>query len=216
MYNEKDFEYFQKIRTEMIKYIPENSKTILDIGCATGAFLEEIQKDKTIETWGVEIFEESAKIAETKLHKVLNCSVELALEKLPLGYFDCIICNDVLEHLVDPFIVLKNIKNLLSTNGKLITSIPNVRFIPNLHKLVIKKDWKYENWGGILDDTHLRFFTEKSIINTFNDCGYTVDLIEGINPIKLIKYKIFIFLTFGMFRDSKYLQFASVCSVKQK
>ena len=81
---------------------------------------------------------------------------------LPDNNFDVVIFNDVLEHFENPWAVLENVKTKLNASGVVVASIPNVAYITNLVELILKKDWRYKPEGGILDKTHLRFFTKKS------------------------------------------------------
>ena len=104
---------------------------------------------------------------------------------------------------------LNSIKNKLINDGSFIASIPNVRYLKNLFELLVKKDWEYKN-GGILDKTHLRFFTKKSIVRTINENGFLVELIFGINPFgnnSILKYCISLLATLLFGRDVKYPQF---------
>jgi hypothetical protein len=73
----------------------------------------------------------------------------------------------------------------------------------------LKKDWQYKD-DGILDITHFRFFTKKSIERMFTNAGYKIVSIEGINPTGSIKVKLLGWLSFGLFADAKFMQFATV------
>ncbi len=206
--------YFIYDRVEMLEFVPPNVSNILDVGCGEGIFINQIKKRQNIEAWGIEINKEIAEKANSSFFSLINSSVEEAIPNLPENYFDCIIFNDVLEHTVNPLFILKSIKKNLKEDGCIVASIPNVRYLPNLYQLLIHKDWKYDENGGILDDTHLRFFTKKSILRMFDDADYFVETVKGINPIGLFKYKLMFALSFGMLEDTKYLQFA--CKVKKK
>jgi hypothetical protein len=103
------------------------------------------------------------------------------------------------------------VKSLLSENGVLVSSIPNFRYVANLVTEVIwEGEFRYKPEGGILDDTHVRFFTPKSIYRMFREQGYEVLVNEGINPCKSWKENLFINLTFGILKDARYKQFATV------
>lgn len=201
--------YFIYDRNEMLEFVPLSAKKILDVGCGEGVFINQIKNRQEIEAWGVEINTDIADKAKPVFHKLYNAAIEDVIPQLPKNYFDCIIFNDVLEHTVNPLLILKLIKENLKQDACIVSSIPNVRYMPNLYQLLIHKDWKYDEKGGILDDTHLRFFTKKSIIRLFDDAGYQIDILKGINPIELLKYKILFALSFGFLDDTKYLQFAS-------
>ena len=99
------------------------------------------------EVWGIEPFERFGKLAMNKLDKVFITSVEGSLDLLPDDYFDVIYFNDVLEHLLDPYSVLEKIKIKLKDNGKIISSIPNIRYFRTFFKLLFKGEWDYEIEG---------------------------------------------------------------------
>lgn len=174
-------EYFDNKRTELLDFMPLQYKKVLEIGCGNGNFRINCSDD--CEYWGVEPNPEAAAKAEQQLTRVLLGFYEDVHERLPDGYFDLIVCNDVIEHLPDHEVFLKKIKSKLATNGVLIGSVPNIRFLPYLLSLLCAKDWRYED-SGVLDRTHLRFFTEKSLKQTFIDAGYDIEKFSGINPIK--------------------------------
>ena len=135
------------------------------------------------------------------------------MDELPNGYFECITFNDVLEHLVDPYMVLTKMKDKLATNGIIVCSIPNIRHFYALKTLLLKKQWKYEE-SGIFDRTHLRFFTQKSIVDMFNSLDYKILKMQGINGSSSWKFALFNILCLGHFSDSKYMQFACVVTPK--
>lgn len=151
--------------------------------------------------------------AKEILDKVLVGNVVDVIGDITDNYFDCIIFNDVLEHLADPYNVLSEMKKKLSMGGAIVASIPNVRYFHNLRKLIFNKQWRYKD-QGILDKTHLRFFTKKSIIDMFESLGFTIETIEGINPITGWKFNILDWLTFGFLEDTRYLEFACVARMK--
>src|SRR5437868_13948514 len=95
-------DYFSQSRKEMLPYIPAGTKRLLDIGCHKGAFGFLVKSTLGAEVWGIEIDEADAKIAEKQLDKVISGDVNIVLKDIPDRYFDCISCNDVLEHLLDP------------------------------------------------------------------------------------------------------------------
>jgi 2-polyprenyl-3-methyl-5-hydroxy-6-metoxy-1,4-benzoquinol methylase len=145
---------------------------------------------------------------------VLAGDIETDELALPSNYFDCIICNDILEHLKDPWSVLRRLKSNLRENGCLIASIPNVRFYMNIKALLLHQDWKYESCG-VLDSGHLRFFTKKSIVSMFDECGYSVLKIEGINILGMTWRMKFLNVLLGdVLRDMKFRQFACIAKIK--
>lgn len=201
--------YYNNARHSVADQFPEKIKNILDIGCGQGAFLNLIKVKTGAETWGVEMVKEIGEKAKDKVDKILIGQIEDLIDSIPDDYFDYITFNDVLEHLIEPTKVLEMVKPKLSKNGKIVASIPNVRFYSNLYALIFKKDWKYTN-SGILDSTHMRFFTKKSMKRMFEDAGYKLTKQEGINKTKSLKLRLFNLFTFYYFDDIKYLQFLCI------
>jgi len=218
-YKDESFSYFQTKRHEMLGYIPQTASIILDVGCASGSFGQILKSARSVEVWGIEPNERAAEIAAQTLDKVICGKFDSSLN-IPKKSFDCIVFNDVLEHLVDPYSALNYCHKLLKKKGIIVASIPNVRYFDNMWNLLVKKNWEYAE-SGILDKTHLRFFTHKSIISTFDEAGYYVEFIEGINPLEKMhphlvkKFKFINRLLFNNIEDMRYLQFAIVAKPKQ-
>jgi hypothetical protein len=93
----------------------------------------------------------------------------------------------------------------------LVGSIPNVRYIYNLQGLIFRKDWEYGS-EGVLDSTHLRFFTLKSLRRTFLENNFHIECLEGINadfkPQGTRQRIIDAVMTFLLGSDIRFLQFA--------
>lgn len=201
--------YYVQHRSEMLPFIPPHAKRMLEVGCAEGDFSSMVLTQRPgIEIWGIEPVEQAAQKAQTRLTRVLCCGIEAAIDQLPAGHFDCITFNDVLEHLVDPWAVLKMMRDKLAPGGHLLASIPNLRYFPVMKQIIQEADLRYTH-SGVLDRTHLRFFTQKSMMKMFKDCGYKVERIEGINGAKLpFKFALVNRLTSGAWNDMQYKQFA--------
>jgi 2-polyprenyl-3-methyl-5-hydroxy-6-metoxy-1,4-benzoquinol methylase len=212
-YSDKDGDYYAQERSEMLSFIPENISLLLDVGCSSGAFGKLIKDSRPgCEVWGIEPDPEAAKVADQRLDKVINGVFQNDNPDICGQKFDAIVFNDVLEHLVDPLTVLKQATTLLSENGQVIASIPNILFYNQILQIVFREDWKYQE-SGILDYTHLRFFTKKSILRMFDKAGLQVTRIQGINAEIGLRWRLFNLLTLGRRRDWKYTQFAT-CAVR--
>ncbi len=207
--------YFQWTRPEMVPFLPEQRRTVLEIGCGEGGFIGAIPG--TQETWGIEPDVTSAQVAATRLTRVLNGTFELMEDQLPQKHFDVVICNDVIEHMVDHDRFFHRIRPYLREGGVLVGSIPNVRFFRNMFEFLILRDWHYRDMG-ILDRTHLRFFTERSLRRSLQEAEYTIEMMHGINEGLIFGWSkwelgsfamawIAIALSLGRFRDIRYLQF---------
>ena len=162
-------------RIDILQMIPDLTRErikILEIGCAAGGTLYTIRNENPLaELYGIEINPKAAKIA-SMFAKVENVDVEKFVPEHWHDKFDYIICGDVIEHLVDPWEALKNIHAMLKPSGHLLASIPNVANIVVVENL-LRGFWNYED-AGILDRTHLRFFTRDSIIRSLLAEKFTV------------------------------------------
>jgi 2-polyprenyl-3-methyl-5-hydroxy-6-metoxy-1,4-benzoquinol methylase len=196
----------------MLSFIPDGISLLLDVGCSSGAFGKLIKDHRPgCEVWGIEPDPEAAKAAARRLDKVVNGVFQNDNPDICEQKFDAIVFNDVLEHLVDPLTALKHAATLLTEKGQVIASIPNILFYNQILQIVLTEDWKYQE-SGILDYTHLRFFTKKSILRMFDDAGLRVTKMEGINAETGPRWSLFNFLTLGRRSDWKYTQFAT-CAV---
>lgn len=211
--SQKTNQYYSYKRPEMLGFIPSGVKKVLDVGCGEGSFSLSVKNKFNAEVWGIEINPKAAEIAQKNIDKVLVGDAIKIINDIPNSYFDCIVFNDVLEHMIDPYTVLEKMKTKLTNEGVIVCSIPNVRHISVLKKLFIDGQWTYED-AGILDKTHLRFFTKKSIIDMFEKLGYQIVKIEGINQTNWWKSFLIDLMTLGLATDIKYTQFA--CVVKPK
>ena len=200
-------EYYQHSREDLIPFIPENYGKVLEIGCGEGKFWN-LLKPEGIEIWGIEPNPAAASKARTRAHKILEGTFEQCLDQLPDAYFDLIICNDVIEHMPDHDWFFEQIKQKMTPDARLIGSMPNVRYYQTLRSLIFKKDWPYED-AGVLDRTHLRFFTARSMQRTFREHDFTIEKFAGVNSPGRFKFFILILniLLLGTAMDSKYQQF---------
>jgi ubiquinone/menaquinone biosynthesis C-methylase UbiE len=211
LYEDKnDPTYFSNERREMLHFIPRTCQKLLDVGCGAGEFGALVKKQLGAEVWGVELNAKAAGFAKEKLDTVMHAPFSAELE-LPDNYFDVITFNDSLEHFPDPYPPLEFCKRKLAKGGVVVCSLPNVRYIENVYHFLVDMDWKYEDCG-ILDSTHLKFFTKKSMLRTFDNARYDVLSIAGIRPHYWSGKKIFLLRLF--FRkwvdDMKYMNYVSV------
>lgn len=207
---EQELSYFLQSRQEILPFVPTQCRTLLDIGCGGGAFGALVKKSFGAEVWGVDISPVAAELARAQLDHVVNAPFD-ANASLPDRFFDVITFNDSLEHFPDPYPALALCKHKLADNGLVVCCLPNVRYIENVRHFLVEMDWKYED-AGILDKTHLRFFTRKSMLRTFDEAGYDVLSITGIRPHYWSGKRIFLLrLLFDRWMtDMKYIQYVIV------
>lgn len=171
---QKIYEYYEEINQGIIRHIPENKK-ILDVGGGFGALSEEFQRKNNIVC---NIDSSELAIQESKKRNIESYVADIT-ERASLPNeisgkkFDMIVFADILEHVYDPFLVLKIYDDFLSENGKVIISIPNVATW-TVRLGLLFGNFTYTDTGN-LDRTHIRFFTEKSLKNMVSAAGYEIE-----------------------------------------
>ncbi len=194
-------------RTEVLGFVPDEARTLLDVGCSRGGFGHALRRRGRVRVlWGVEADAEAAAAAAPYYDELVVGLFPEALEGRS-QQFDCVVFNDVLEHIADPWAALQSATARLRPGGAVVASIPNVRFLPVLHKLVVRGEWTYTD-TGVLDRGHLRFFTKRSMVELFRSSGLEVERVEGINPIT--KHRRWPRLLPACVQDTLYLQFVVV------
>lgn len=164
--------YYTHHRKDIISLIPPGTQKILEVGCGTGGTASELRKRGVQEIIGIEINEWAGEKAKTQFDRVIIGDVDEVSKDMPNAYFDLILYSDVLEHLVDPWKTLASHKRLIKSKGYILLSIPNVRHWRVLYNLVIRGRWSYRDEGGILDRSHLRFFTRYELLKMIYEVGY--------------------------------------------
>ena len=178
----KDRGYFQQERREIEAMIPAGASRILDVGCGEGMLGRILLQKGAAEVVGIEADLAVAQRAQGNLSRVLQGDVESLTLPFEDGYFDCIVLADVLEHLKDPLSTMIRLQRHLSDSGTIVASIPNVRFFDVIRRLAEGR-WEYQEFG-ILDKTHLRFFTKKEIEVLFLQAGLELSGIsENLSPL---------------------------------
>lgn len=175
--------YGALIRSDVEPFVPLDVTSALDVGCAGGGFGTQLRRllgpDALVH--GIDAVPESvAEARETG-----------AFDEVFEGYFpddvpedaryDLVSFNDVLEHMVDPWGVLRATVGHLNPGGRVLATIPNVQYAPNVQNL-LRGHWTYTE-TGILDKTHVRFFTRESIIDLLESSGYAVMTIAPVNSV---------------------------------
>lgn len=177
-YESKDRGYFANTRQVLIGEIPTGPNRVLEIGCGEGATAEALKaQGRASSVVGVEIEEKAAEVARSRLDHVVCGDLEsLSLNEpfFAASSFDYLLLGDVLEHLRDPWGQLARLASLLAPGGGLVTSIPNVRHRSAVIPLLLKGEWGY-GAQGILDSTHLRFFTRRTAIRLVEGAGFALE-----------------------------------------
>ncbi|WP_295955494.1 class I SAM-dependent methyltransferase [Rhodoferax sp.] len=168
-YTDKSPPYFGHVRHEIAPALPERCGSVLEVGCGAGVTLEWLRKRPgTTHTTGIEIFEDAATLARSKADEIYCLDIEHAVLPDGISMFNTILCLDVLEHMVNPWRTLHRLVTLhLKPGGTIVVTLPNIRHHTVVLPLLLKGRWQYEE-DGIMDRTHLRFFSKHSAIALLN------------------------------------------------
>lgn len=166
------------VHQRIIYWVGKN-KEVLEVGCASGYMSAELTK-KDCTVVGVEINPEEASKAKRYCQKVIIGDIETHSTRKKIGSekFEVIIMADVLEHLKDPEGTLKNLVQFLEKQGSLIISVPNIGFLTNRLWHLLGR-FEYTEWG-IMDKTHLRFFTKESILTLVKSSGLEIEKFDYV------------------------------------
>jgi SAM-dependent methyltransferase len=189
--NKQTSDYFKYARIEVLPFLPPKLEKVLELGAASGATLTAIKKRyPNLWGYGIELDENAAQIARGVFDIVKTGFIEdvkfendIAPESL-----DLVLCMDVLEHLVDPWEAVHRIVPLMRSGGRMIISVPNVRNFKFLMRLLFNGDFHYTD-AGILDRTHLRFFTFETAQELGTKAGLKPIYLGGTKPPKPLSAK---------------------------
>ena len=159
--------------SKIVSLVPPATR-VLEFGCATGYMSEVLKERLGCTVIGVELDPEAARVAEQYCERVLvgdaekiDYAAELAGEQ-----FDVVLFADVLEQLKEPADVLRRVRPFVAESGIVVASIPNIAHA-SVRLALLGGEFRYRDWG-LLDDTHLRFFTRASIQDLFEETGYVI------------------------------------------
>jgi 2-polyprenyl-3-methyl-5-hydroxy-6-metoxy-1,4-benzoquinol methylase len=157
----------------VVGLVPQGS-SVLEVGCATGYMTEVLTQRLGARVTGVELDPDAATHASAHADRVVVGDIESLDLEAELGdeRFDAILFADVLEHLRDPGAALERVRPFVADEGVVIASIPNVAHV-SVRLALLGGEFRYRA-TGLLDDTHLRFFTHESIVDLFESSGFVV------------------------------------------
>lgn len=190
--------YFYHARYEILPIIRTPPRRVLEVGAASGATLRLLRRIyPSAELFAFEV-EESLRDALAESCAQVHIGSLEDDWPVDLGRFDLILALDVLEHLRNPWLVLKRLTTFLHPGGSVIVSVPNIANLEVLKDLVIRRRFRYRD-EGILDRTHLRFFTEESALSLVKSAGLVVE--EGvITGFESRRFRALDRVSFGLLR----------------
>ena len=201
-------DYHMLTRTDILPLIPKMGGTLLDVGGGVGATAALLKNSGYVEKAGVvDLVIQDVESLGLNFRYAVNLENPNALDKVFVenGPFSIILCLDVLEHLVDPWSVIKRLHAMLEPNGIIVTSIPNIRYYKASFPLFFHGKWELEE-RGIRDKTHLRWFVKKTAKELMTSSGMRLELCVpkrgGGRKVQIIQK-----LTFGLLDDFTNVQF---------
>lgn len=174
--------FYAADRRELLPFMPGDAGRVLDIGCGAGGFGRTLLEERPgTELVGVEAEPAMARAAQAAGYSdVVAGPFPDAAAGLQDHSFDTVLMLDVLEHMFDPAEALTAVQRLLAPGGRVIASIPNARHFRVWLPLLSKGRWDYTD-SGLMDRTHIRWFTRQTMVEMFEQCGWTVGRCTGIN-----------------------------------
>lgn len=169
-------DYYAAERPELLAFLRPHGPfgTALDIGCASGMLGAGLLREGIVGACdGIELNADAARLAGTRLRQVWNGSIESVADGIPWQQYDLVILADVLEHLADPWAALRLLRERTAPGSRLMLSVPNVRHYKVSLPLLFRGEFRYAD-EGIMDRTHLHFFTRDSLEETVRECGWTI------------------------------------------
>jgi 2-polyprenyl-3-methyl-5-hydroxy-6-metoxy-1,4-benzoquinol methylase len=160
-------------RREVARLVPAGARSLLDVGCSHGGFAAGLAAERPgLGTWGID---PDPTVAGDAAGALTHFVPGWFPDDLPEGRrWDCISFIDSLEHFPDPWATLRHAVDRLEPGGSIVAAIPNLRHYTVLLPLVVQGRFRYAE-RGVLDRTHLRFFTRSSIIELFDEVGCPVE-----------------------------------------
>lgn len=210
-YIDKSINYFTNPRLDVISLIKKKSnQKILEIGAGGGDTIVKIKElGLATEVVGVDVTD--LKLSNQKNPLIDSFIIaDILKDDLPFNknYFDILIMADVIEHIHEPNLFIKNALKYLNDGGIVIISLPNFREYRNLIQIAIKGDFQYQE-SGILDVTHAKFYCKKNMLELFRKNNLKV--VKSYPNFKLWpslgKVRLKNLLTLGIFEDLFALQF---------
>lgn len=207
---------YDNLRLDTQHLWPRSVGNVLEIGCGPARLAEVLECESY---WGVEpdaLAVASVRAVAKPKMEIINADYASALSRLPTNFFDLVICHDSIEHLPDHDHFFATLPRLCRSGARLVLTIPNMRHLLLLVNLLIAKDWPYTE-VGLMDRTHLRWFTEKSLRKVLTKYGYKIEAFERMQPTfftnNQLKIAIANLVTLVLGQDCRYVYFAARVTV---
>lgn len=166
---------FEHCNPDLLAAVPKDARRVVEVGCSSGALAREYRRGNlSCHYTGIEVVAEYARLARSHCDVVHELDIETVdeawlREHLPC---DCWIFGDVLEHLRDPWGLLARVRRVIPADGSVVACIPNAQHW-SVQTRLCGGGFRYEN-VGLLDRTHLRWFTRQTVVEMFGGAGFSI------------------------------------------
>lgn len=164
------------INQDLLEMMPPGARRVVEIGCMQGALAQAYRaRNPQAQYVGVDIDPDYAKAAAAHCHQALAADIEKLEEPAFAALFpsDCWVFGDCLEHLRDPWRIVRDIRERIDANGCLLACVPNAQHW-SLQMRLATGQFRYED-SGLLDRTHLRWFTRVTLLEMFTQAGWRIE-----------------------------------------
>ena len=164
------------VNNELLSMIPVDARRVVDVGCGFGALAKAYREiNPAVFYTGIDIVPKYTGVASDYCSEVITCNIEIMIDSEFDNLFpsDCWVFGDCLEHLYDPWRILQKIRSKIDVNGCVVVCIPNAQHWSVQYSLA-SGNFIYSD-SGLLDKTHIRWFTLKTMIDMFSSTGWRID-----------------------------------------
>ncbi len=198
--------YHRNVRLDVVPYVPYTPGTLLDVGGGVGATAAELKRLGSARRVGV--VDIVGGVSDVDFAYCGDIESESFMSDIVSseGPFGTVLCLDVLEHIVDPWRLVRQLHQALAPGGVIVASIPNIRYFRALFPLFFLNRWTLRD-SGVLDRTHLRFFVRSTAIELMTHSGLALEKVvaspDGRKLVAILRR-----LTFGLlntFTDRQYI-----------
>lgn len=175
---QNDLDYGEGINFNLLAFLGDLDSTVVDLGCGTGGWAPMLRAAGATRIVGVEP-SAGADLARTRFDEVFSGTVEDAPASLFVGA-SLVVLADVLEHLIDPWNVLRRLRDCVEPGTKLAISVPNVQSVRVWLPIALRGRFDYSDIGGPMDRGHLRWFTQRTLHDAVADAGWAPERMGGV------------------------------------